>query len=90
MVEVLKQDKAVPLPFEKEVAIIYVAGADLINDADKTKVAEIEQAFFTHLESQYPHILPEIAETRVLSDASQDALKEAVLSFKAEHKVFFS
>lgn len=90
MVEVLKQDKAVPLPFEKEVAIIYVAGADLINDADKTKVAEIEQAFFTHLESQYPHILPEIAETRVLSDASQDALKEAVLSFKAEHKELFA
>lgn len=90
MVEVLKQDKAVPLPFEKEVAIIYVAGADLINDADKTKVAEIEQAFFTHLESQYPHVLPEIAETRVLPDASQDALKEAVLSFKAEHKELFA
>jgi F-type H+-transporting ATPase subunit alpha len=89
MVEILKQNKAVPLPFEKEVAIIFVAGADLVNDADKTKVAEIEHAFFTHLENQYPQILSEIAESRDLSDATQAALKEAVVSFKAEHSEFF-
>ena len=90
MVEILKQDKAVPLPFEKEVAIIYVAGADLLNDADKTRIPELESKFYAMLESQFPHILKDIAESRVLSDSSQDALKEAVSTFKAENPELFA
>ncbi len=89
MVETLKQDKGVPLPFEKEVAIIYIAGADLINDADKSRIGELEAKFFAMLESQYPHILKEIAESRDLPEASQNALKEAVMMFKKENPDLF-
>ncbi len=89
MVETLKQDKGVPLPFEKEVAIIYIAGADLINDADKSRIGELEAKFFAMLESQYPHILKEIAESRDLPETSQNALKEAVVMFKKENPDLF-
>lgn len=89
MVEVLKQDKSVPLPFEKQVAIIFVAGADVLTDCDKSRVAEIESAFFALLESQYPEVLKEIAASRDLSDESQKTLKEAVETLRAAHPEFF-
>lgn len=89
MVEVLKQDKSVPLPFEKQVAIIFVAGADVLTDCDKSRVAEIESAFFALLESQYPEVLKEIAASRDLSEGSQKTLKDAVETLRATRPEFF-
>ncbi len=89
MVEVLKQDKSVPLPFEKQVAIIFVAGADVLNDCDKSRVPEIESAFFALLESQYPEVLKEIAASRDLSEGSQKTLKDAVETLRATRQEFF-
>ena len=90
MVEVLKQDKHVPLPFEKQVAMIYVAGADQFNDADKSRVAELEAKYFALLEAQYPEALKMIAETRDLSEEAQQMLKDAVATFKNTYPEFFS
>ena len=90
MVEVLKQDKHVPLPFEKQVAMIYVAGADQFNDADKSRVAELEAKYFALLEAQYPEALNMIAETRDLSEEAQQMLKDAVATFKNTYPEFFS
>lgn len=89
MVEVLKQDKHVPLPFEKQVALIFVASSGALDDADKTRVAELEAKFYALLETQYPTILQTIAETHDLSQESQDNLKEATESFKKTHPEFF-
>ena len=89
MVEILKQDKNVPLPFEKQVAIIYIAGANLINNADKTKIALLEQAFFVMLENQFPSILKDIRESRDLGEPIQKELAEAVTTFKGEHPELF-
>lgn len=89
MVEVLKQDKSVPLPFEKQVAIIFVAGADVLTDCDKSRVAEIESAFFALLESQYPEVLKEIVASRDLSEGSQKTLKDAVETLRATRPEFF-
>lgn len=77
MVEILKQDKHAPLPFEKQVAIIYVAGVGALDNADKTRIAELEAKFFHLLETQYPEVLKTIAETKDLSDEIQNKLKEA-------------
>jgi F-type H+-transporting ATPase subunit alpha len=90
MVEILKQNKHVPLPFEKQVAMIYVAGADLLNDADKSRVSELEAKFFAVLESQYPAVLKTITETRDLSEESQNILKDAVSTLRNEHKELFT
>ena len=85
----LKQDKAVPLPFEKEVAIIFVAGAGEFNDAHLSMMKDIVAKFFAMLESQYPTVLKAIAESKDLPEPSQTALKEAAQMFKKEHKELF-
>ncbi|OGZ05093.1 MAG: F0F1 ATP synthase subunit alpha [Candidatus Lloydbacteria bacterium RIFCSPHIGHO2_01_FULL_49_22] len=89
MVEILKQDKNVPLSFEKEVAIIFIAGSGLFDNADKSKVAEIEKGFFALCESQYAEVLRTIAESKDLSEDSQKILKEAAAAFKAASKELF-
>ncbi len=89
MVEVLKQDKHVPLPFEKQVTIIFVAGADLITNILEGKVALFEEKFFAMIENQYPDILNTIRESKDLSDTTQVILKEAVITFKGEHPELF-
>ena len=89
MVEVLKQDKHVPLPFEKQVAMIYVAGADLFNDANKSRVAELEAKFFALLESQYPEALTGIAKTCDLSEETQVLLKSAATALKKANPELF-
>ena len=85
----LKQDKNVPLPFEKQVALIFIASSGALDNADKTRIAELETKFYALLESQYPQILKTIAETCDLSQESQDNLKEATESFKKTHPEFF-
>ena len=89
MVEVLKQNKHVPLSFEKQVAMIYVSGADQFNDVDKSRVAELEAKFLALLESQYPEALKTIAETRDLSEETQTMLRAAVATFKKSSPELF-
>ena len=89
MVEILKQDKHVPLPFEKQVAIIYVAGAGALDDANKSKIVELEAKFFDILESQYPDALKAIAGSRDLSEDTQNTLKEAVAALKRVNPELF-
>ncbi len=90
MVEILKQDKSVPMPFERQVAMIYVASSGVMHDAVHSKIAELEVAYFTHLDTQYPDILPGIQSTRDLSEDAQKTLKEAMESFKKARPEFFT
>jgi F-type H+-transporting ATPase subunit alpha len=90
MVEVLKQDKHVPLPFEKQVAIIFAAGADTMNDARLERVADIETSLMNVLENEYPETLTEIRESAALSDKAQDAIKEAVKNLRSKSPELFN
>jgi F-type H+-transporting ATPase subunit alpha len=82
MVEVLKQDKHVPMPFERQVAMIFLAGSGVFDTADKLKIAELETRLFAMLETQYADTLKAIASSKDLSDESQASLKEAAESLK--------
>jgi len=81
MVEVLKQDKAVPMPFEKQVAFIFLAGTGVFDSADKLKIAELETRLFAMLNTQYGEVMKSIASSKDLTDDSQNSLKEAAKSF---------
>ncbi len=81
MVEMLKQNKHVPLPFEKEVAMIFLAGAGVLLSAELAKVADIERELLIHIENQHAKTLEAIRESRDLSDESQATLKQAAAEF---------
>ena len=90
MVEVLKQDKNVPMPFEAQVAIIYAATQGLLGDADKERVGEIESLFLAYLDHQHSDTLRAIAESRDLTDESQKGLTTAFEEFKKLHTELFT
>ena len=89
MVEVLKQGKHVPLPFERQVAIIFAATSGILDDANKTKIAELETAFFGILENQFASTLGAMRESHDLSDASQAQIKEAITALRLAHPDLF-
>jgi F-type H+-transporting ATPase subunit alpha len=89
MVEMLKQDKHVPIPFERQVAMIYLAGAGSFDRADKTKIAVLEGRFLTFLAHEYADTLATIKSSRDLNDDSMKSLKEAAETFALRNTDLF-
>ena len=89
MVEILKQNKHVPMAFERQVAIIFLATSGVLGKANHTKVAEFEVEYLRYLENQHPTVLTDIAESRDLSDASQTTLKMALEEFAKMKPEYF-
>ncbi|MCC6962915.1 MAG: F0F1 ATP synthase subunit alpha [candidate division Zixibacteria bacterium] len=82
--EILKQGQYVPMPLEKQVAIIWVAVNGHLDNVPLERVKEFEEKFYPYIEKNYPDILHVIRDTRVLDDATEGKLKEATAKFKAE------
>jgi F0F1-type ATP synthase alpha subunit len=52
-------------------------------------VPEFEEKFLTFLDAQYKDLLPEIAKSREMSEASEGTLKEALKEFEETHPDLF-
>ncbi len=82
MVEVLKQKNGAPIPVEKQVAVLYSAGAKFFNDVPVIRVTEAEKLFTEFLDAQYAAMLADIKKTGLLSDASKKSLGKAMEEFR--------
>jgi F-type H+-transporting ATPase subunit alpha len=89
MVEVLKQDKHVPIPFERQVIIMYVALQGLIETLKPGKVQEFEREFIGFLDRQQKDVLEAIRTSRDLSKESEEGIKSAVTTFKKDFPGLF-
>lgn len=74
LVEVLKQEQYKPLPFEKQIAIIFVAVNGLLDDMPNSQIKNFETEFYAFLESKYNEILTEIAQEKKISDELKEKL----------------
>ncbi len=86
MVEILKQDQYIPMTLEKQVMIIFVGTQGILDDLPLEHIDEFEQKFFEYMEKEYPDVGHEIAQKKVLEDATADKLKEAGKKFKEQFK----
>jgi F-type H+-transporting ATPase subunit alpha len=89
MVEILKQNKHVPMAFERQVAMIFLATAGALDKANHVNVQELEVEFLRYVENQHGTVLTDIAESRDLSDASQASLKTALEEFAKMKPEYF-
>ncbi len=85
-VEILKQNQYIPMPLEKQVAIIWVAVNGHLDDLPVESCHKFEEEFFGFLSSKYPDILHDIGSRKDLDDATQEKLKQASQRFKEEFK----
>jgi F-type H+-transporting ATPase subunit alpha len=85
---VLKQDQYVPLPVEKQVALIFAGTTGLLDDLEAPDVRPFEQYLYRFLDTSYQTLLQKIRERKALDDEIrselQKAIKEARERFKAE------
>jgi F-type H+-transporting ATPase subunit alpha len=83
LVEVLKQAQYVPMPVEKQVAIIFAATNGYVDEYDLRMLAEYEKQYLSHLEATHPEVLQELKEKRVISAELEAKMKEILNQFKA-------
>ncbi len=84
-VELLKQDQGAPLPFYRQVVILFAANNGLLEKAPVVKVREIETAYLGFLERDRGKILSTIKNEQAISEAVADEMIKAVGDFKTTH-----
>lgn len=84
--EVLKQPQYKPMPVEKQVIIIYAATKKYLLDIDVANIKRFEDELFEEIDTKYPEIPKTIRETKVLDEATENKLIEAITNFKKQFK----
>jgi F-type H+-transporting ATPase subunit alpha len=79
--EVLTQGKGVPLPFEKQVVVIYAGVNGYFDRTEVLEVKETEEKLFAYLESSHAKLFTTIKETREISETTEKELKTALQTF---------
>ena len=81
MVEILKQGQYVPMPVEKQVAIIFAASKGYLDSVPAEKVSEFESNLFDYLEANNSEELKAIVKEGFISDELSATLDKAISSF---------
>ena len=86
IVEVLKQSNNAPVPVELQVCIIYAVVNGYLKEIEVGQVHEFEQGLFHYLDTHAHKLLRAIVETKLLSEESENELKDALNAYIAEFK----
>jgi F-type H+-transporting ATPase subunit alpha len=82
LVEVLKQDQYQPLPFEKQVLIVFAGTNGFLDDIPVEQVRRFESELYRFVENAHPGILRTIREKKVIDEALKTEIKNALSEFK--------
>ena len=81
LVEILKQGQYIPMPVEKQVAIIFLGTQGLLDSVDLRFIRKFEAEFLTMLEIKHSDILKKISDTGTLEADAAAQLKEIAVKF---------
>jgi F-type H+-transporting ATPase subunit alpha len=90
LVEVLKQKQFSPLPFSKQILIIFAGTNGALDDLAVEQVSEFEAALYKYVDASHPQLLRTIMEKKVLDDGLKaqmaQVIKEAKETFVASRQ----
>jgi F-type H+-transporting ATPase subunit alpha len=81
LVEILKQGQYVPMPVEKQVAIIFLGTQGLLDSVEVRFLRKFEEEFLSMLEIKHNDILKKILATGSMEADLAAQLKEIALKF---------
>jgi F-type H+-transporting ATPase subunit alpha len=84
LVEILKQPQYVPLPVERQVAIIFAGTNGYLDTLPLSDVRQYETELYKFLETRHPGLIRSIAEKKQLDDQIKGSLEQAVKEFAGE------
>src|SRR4030081_453480 len=90
LVELLKQNQFSPLPFSKQILVIFAGTGGFLDDLPVAQVRDFEAELFKYVESTNPGLLRSIMEKKILDDALkrqlQNVIKESKQQFVASRE----
>ena len=84
IVEVLKQKNGAPVDVALQVCIIYAVVNGYLKDIAVSDIAEFEKGFYTKLTTYHHRLVKTITDTKVLDEATEASLKEAISDYVKE------
>jgi F-type H+-transporting ATPase subunit alpha len=82
LTEILKQPQYQPLPFEKQITIIYAGTSGQLDDVPVEQIRDYESGLYSFIEAVNPAIFKTIAEKKVLDDALKAEMDKTLKSYK--------
>jgi len=80
--EVLKQAQYVPLSLEQEVVVLYAVDSGMMSDIALDRAGDFEEQLLRYVSSSHPDIMQSIAETKDITDETNEKLTKAIKDFK--------
>ncbi|MDO8600867.1 MAG: F0F1 ATP synthase subunit alpha [bacterium] len=82
LTELLKQNDLEPIPFEKEVVVLYVGINGYLDGMDVLDIKQFEKKFLEYLEKMHGDMLEDIKTSGELSPETEEKLKKVIEEFK--------
>lgn len=86
LTEILKQKQFQPIPVQKQIALIFAATKDFLDEIPLEEIARFEKEFYVYMTNMHSDLLDQIIRKRKidadLNDALSSAIKEFVSTFQ--------
>jgi F-type H+-transporting ATPase subunit alpha len=71
---------------EKQVTILFAGARGFLDKYPVDVLGKYEAGLYPFMESKYPQVFSELAEKKVISDALEKAMKDALTAYDEEFK----
>lgn len=82
MMEILKQPESEPMKIEHQVIVLYAGINKYMLDIPTERIKDFENEFIKFVESNYPHIILDISESKDLRSENEAELIKVIKEFK--------
>ncbi|HYX53455.1 MAG TPA: F0F1 ATP synthase subunit alpha [Candidatus Limnocylindrales bacterium] len=82
LVEILKQDQYQPLPFSKQILIIFAGTNGYLDDIPVNQIRDFEAELYRFVDASYPQLGSTIMEKKTIDDALKADIEKAIKQFK--------
>jgi F-type H+-transporting ATPase subunit alpha len=82
LVEILKQDQYQPLPFDKQILIIFAGTNGFLDDLPVERIREFESQLYKFVDTSYPKLGPTVMEKKTIDDALKADIQKMLKEFK--------
>ena len=79
--EVLKQPDLAPIPFEKQVLVLYAALNGYFNKFEPSQMQEIEKKFIEYVDDLHGELIGKIKKERSISEETEAQIKQVIEKF---------
>jgi F-type H+-transporting ATPase subunit alpha len=84
LTEILKQGQYAPLPFSKQILIIYAGTQGLLDDMPVEQLREFEKGLYEFVDRNNTGVLQSIEEKKILDDELRNALTGVIKQYKEQ------